>query len=44
MILDELSIGMRDCYIIEKLQIPHMTYYRYINARYQDKSQISNQK
>jgi hypothetical protein len=26
MILDELSKGLRDCYIIEKLQIAHMTF------------------
>ena len=32
MILDELSKGLRDCDIIEKLQIPHMTYYRYKRA------------
>jgi hypothetical protein len=32
MILDELSKGSRDCDIIEKLQIPHMSYYRYKRA------------
>jgi hypothetical protein len=31
-ILDELSKTLRDCDIIEKLQIPHMTYYRYKRA------------
>jgi hypothetical protein len=31
-ILDELSKGLRDCDIIEKLQIPHMSYYRYKRA------------
>jgi AmiR/NasT family two-component response regulator len=32
MILDELSKGLREHDIIEKLQIPHMSYYRYKRA------------
>jgi hypothetical protein len=32
MILDELSKGLRYCDIIEKLQIPRMSYYRYKHA------------
>jgi hypothetical protein len=32
MILEGLSKGLQDCDIIEKLQIAHMSYYRYKRA------------
>jgi len=32
MILDSLAAGLLDRDIIEKLQIPHMSYYRYKHA------------